>query len=35
MDTPIGPIAVLADPTGAVFAVGAFREIDDPNDWPA
>ena len=34
IDTPIGPIAVLADPTGAVFAVGTFRDIDDPNDWP-
>lgn len=34
MDTPIGPIAVVVDPTGAVFAVGTFREIDDPNAWP-
>lgn len=35
MDTPIGPIAVVVDPTGAVFAVGTFSEIDDPNAWPA
>jgi predicted enzyme related to lactoylglutathione lyase len=33
-DSPVGPLAVLADPTGAMFAVGAFTQIDDPNDWP-
>jgi predicted enzyme related to lactoylglutathione lyase len=34
MDTPPGPIAVIADPTGAVFAIGTFALIDDPNAWP-
>jgi uncharacterized protein len=33
-DSPVGPLAVVADPTGAVFCVGAFNQIDDPNDWP-
>jgi uncharacterized protein len=33
-DTPVGPMAVLADPAGAVFAVGAFTQPDDPNAWP-
>ncbi len=33
-DTPMGPMAVLADPTGAVFAVAAMAQVDDPNDWP-
>lgn len=33
MDSPIGPFAVVADPTGATFAIGAFTQIDDPNDW--
>jgi len=27
-------MAVLQDPNGAVFAIGRFTEIDDPNDWP-
>jgi len=34
-DTPVGKMAVLHDPTGAVFAIGAFEYIDDPNEWPA
>jgi predicted enzyme related to lactoylglutathione lyase len=34
-DTPMGPMAVLRDPTGAVFAVGAMTQVDDPNAWPA
>ncbi|MFM2076435.1 MAG: hypothetical protein RJA49_325 [Actinomycetota bacterium] len=34
-DTPMGPMAVLSDPTGAVFAVGAMTQIDDPNNWPS
>ncbi len=33
-DTPVGQMAVLQDPNGAVFAIGQFTEIDDPNDWP-
>ncbi len=32
-DTPVGEMAVLQDPNGAVFAIGQFTEIDDPNDW--
>lgn len=35
MDTPIGPIAVIQDPAGAMFAIGQFSTLDDPNDWPA
>jgi predicted enzyme related to lactoylglutathione lyase len=31
--TPVGEMAVLHDPTGAVFAIGAFSMIDDPNNW--
>jgi predicted enzyme related to lactoylglutathione lyase len=34
-DTPVGRMAVLHDPAGAVFAIGQFTAIDDPNDWPA
>jgi predicted enzyme related to lactoylglutathione lyase len=34
-DTPVGQMAVLHDPAGAVFAIGQFTAIDDPNDWPA
>lgn len=34
-DMPVGRFAVLNDPNGAVFSVGAFTEIDDPNDWPS
>jgi predicted enzyme related to lactoylglutathione lyase len=34
-DTMVGPMAVLTDPAGAVFAIGAFTDIDDPNAWPA
>ncbi len=33
-DTPVGQMAVLADPAGAVFSIGQFSEIDDPNAWP-
>jgi predicted enzyme related to lactoylglutathione lyase len=33
--TPVGTMAVLRDPTGAVFAIGAMVNIDDPNEWPA
>jgi len=33
-DTPMGPMAVLHDVTGAVFAIGALTQIDDPNSWP-
>jgi uncharacterized protein len=33
-DTPVGPMAVLTDTAGAVFAIGAFTDIDDPNAWP-
>jgi uncharacterized protein len=32
-DTPVGKMAVLTDPNGAVFSIGAFNEIDDPNAW--
>jgi predicted enzyme related to lactoylglutathione lyase len=32
-DTPAGLMAVLHDPTGAVFAVGRMTMIDDPNSW--
>jgi uncharacterized protein len=34
-DTPVGQMAVLHDPAGAVFAIGQFVTIDDPHDWPA
>jgi hypothetical protein len=34
-DTPVGQMAVLHDLAGAVFAIGQFTAIDDPNDWPA
>ena len=34
-DTPVGQMAVVHDPAGAVFALGQFTAIDDPNDWPA
>ena len=34
-DTPVGQMAVLHDPSGAVFAIGQFVAIDDPNDWPS
>lgn len=34
-DTPVGQMAVLQDPAGAVFSIGQFTAIDDPNDWPA
>jgi predicted enzyme related to lactoylglutathione lyase len=34
-DTPVGQMAVLHDPAGAVFAIGQFAAVDDPNDWPA
>lgn len=33
-DISIGRFAVLNDPNGAVFSVGSFTQIDDPNDWP-
>jgi hypothetical protein len=33
-DTPVGQMAVLQDPAGAVFSIGQFVAIDDPNDWP-
>lgn len=33
-DTPVGQMAVLADPAGAVFAIGQFVQLDDPNEWP-
>jgi predicted enzyme related to lactoylglutathione lyase len=33
-DTPVGQMAVMEDPSRAVFALGQFVEIDDPNDWP-
>jgi predicted enzyme related to lactoylglutathione lyase len=33
-DTPVGPMAVLSDPSGAVFSIGQFLAIDDPNAWP-
>lgn len=33
-DTPVGMMAVLQDPTGAVFAIGAMTAADDPNAWP-
>ncbi len=33
--TPVGTMAVLRDPTGAVFAIGAMVNIDDPNEWTA
>jgi uncharacterized protein len=32
-DTPVGQMAVLSDPNGAVFSIGAFTAIDDPNAW--
>ena len=32
-DTPVGRMAVLNDPNGAVFSIGAFTSIDDPNAW--
>jgi phage terminase large subunit-like protein len=31
---PAGQMAILQDPNGAVFAIGQFIEIDDPNEWP-
>jgi predicted enzyme related to lactoylglutathione lyase len=34
-DTPVGQMAVLQDPAGAVFSIGQFTAIDDPNDWPS
>ena len=33
-DTPVGQMAVLHDPAGAVFAIGQFVAVDDPNEWP-
>jgi hypothetical protein len=30
-DSPVGPLAILADPFGATFAVGTFGRFDDPN----
>ncbi len=34
-DTPMSPMAVLSDPTGAVFTIAAMVEmIEDPNAWP-
>ncbi len=32
-DTPVGTMAVLLDPTGAIFAVGTMVQADDPNNW--
>jgi predicted enzyme related to lactoylglutathione lyase len=32
-ETPVGMMAVLNDPNGAVFSIGAFAQIDDPNAW--
>jgi uncharacterized protein len=34
-ETGMGPMAVLHDPAGAVFAIGAMAETEDPNEWPA
>lgn len=34
-DTPVGQMAIVHDPAGAVFALGQFVAIDDPNDWPS
>ncbi len=34
-ETPVGTMAVLLDPTGAIFAIGAMVQPDDPNDWTA
>jgi hypothetical protein len=34
-DTPVGLMAVLTDPTGAVFAIAKMTEIADPNAWTA
>jgi uncharacterized protein len=34
-DTPVGPMAVLSDPAGAMFSIGQFDAIDDPHDWPS
>ena len=34
-ETPMGPMAVLHDPAGAVFAIGAMAQTDDPNEWPS
>jgi predicted enzyme related to lactoylglutathione lyase len=34
-DTPVGLMAVLRDPTGALFAVGDMTAPDDPNLWPS
>jgi len=33
-ETPVGPAAVLNDPSGAVFSIIKLHEIDDPNAWP-
>ncbi len=33
--TGMGPMAVLRDPSGAVFAIGAMAQTDDPNEWPS
>ena len=33
-DTPVGVMAVLHDPTGAVFAIGTMVGVEDPNAWP-
>ena len=33
-DTPVGQMAIVHDPAGAVFALGQFTSIDDPNAWP-
>jgi predicted enzyme related to lactoylglutathione lyase len=32
--TGMGPMAVLRDPQGAVFAIGAMHQVDDPDNWP-
>lgn len=34
-DTPVGQMAVLQDPAGAMFSIGQFVTIDDPNEWPS
>ena len=33
-ETPMGPMGVLRDPTGGVFAVAAMGNTEDPNAWP-
>jgi uncharacterized protein len=33
-DIPVGRVAVLNDPAGAVFSIMKGNQIDDPNAWP-